>query len=137
MLTFNFYMGGYFGRSHFIYLDGKSDDKKLKYGRTEGGIRIDLSRDYMNYDDDPKVYYKEVEIDEEVFNDFVEEIYLINIDSWDTDARDRSGCDGTRWYVSIKPKDGGFIEKTGNNKYPINWRKLMTLLNEYTCERIG
>lgn len=42
MTSFEFSIGGYFGISHFIYIDGKRKNKLIRYAKTPSGMYIDL-----------------------------------------------------------------------------------------------
>lgn len=41
MNSFEFYVGGYFGTSHFVYIDWKQKNKRIRYAETPGGMFVD------------------------------------------------------------------------------------------------
>lgn len=48
MISFEFFLGGYFGTSHYIYINGKRKNKVIRYAKVPGGMIVDLKHPKSN-----------------------------------------------------------------------------------------
>ncbi|MBS4025234.1 MAG: hypothetical protein KGZ96_06110 [Clostridia bacterium] len=136
--AFEFFVGGYFGISHFVYIDGRRKNKLLKYLLTPGGFYIDIKKsippEYYKMED---VVIKETKWSDERWYNFIDEIAACEVDCWKDQYSDNMICDGTQWSLDIKLPKRQKIHKSGSNAYPPNWKKFIKILRKYIDENIG
>ncbi len=62
MISFQFFVGGYFGTLHFIYIDGKRKNKLIRYAKTPGGMYVDLKHPKNEINFRPDIFLKEIHL---------------------------------------------------------------------------
>lgn len=82
MNAFEFYVGGYFGTSHFIYIDEKRKNKLIRYARTPGGMFADLKHPKNEINFHPDILIKEIPIAANQWIEFAEELTSLEIAYW-------------------------------------------------------
>lgn len=65
MTSFEFFVGGYFGTSHFVYIDGKRKNKLIRYAKTPGGLYADLKHPKNDINFHPEILFKEIPLSPE------------------------------------------------------------------------
>jgi len=137
MASLEFYVGGYFGDSHFVYINGKRKNKLIRYAKTTGGLTVDLKHPKNEVNFRPGILLKEIPLQPEQWFDFTEELSSLEIGLWKDKYYDDEICDGTQWELIIKLSNGNKISKRGSNDYPPYWNKLIKTLKKYIKENIG
>ena len=135
--SFEFFVGGYFGTSHFVYVDGKRKNKLMRYAKTSEGMFADLKHPKNEINFHPDILIKEISITSEQWFDFIEELVSLEIAFWKDKYYDNEICDGTQWELIVKLSNRNKIVKSGSNKYPPYWNKFMKTLKKYINENIG
>lgn len=130
--AFDFFVGGFFGISHFVYLDGKRKKKLIKYVRTPGGFPIDLKRQIpREYYEMDGVVIKETEWTIEHWYNFIDEIASCKVNNWKDNYSNNLILDGTQWHIEIKLPHRQKIYKSGSNAYPPAWKKFIKVMQKY------
>jgi len=137
MNSFEFYVGGYFGTSHFVYIDGKRKNKLIRYAKTPGGLFADLKHPKNEINFHPDILIKEIPLTSEQWLKFIEEISALEIAFWKDNYYDNEVCDGTQWEIVIRFPHRNKISKCGSNEYPPYWNKIVKILKKYIDESIG
>lgn len=132
--TFDFYLGGFSRPSYYVYVDGKKDEKIIKYAYSEYGLSLDIKND--NPCDFEDVYYKNIKLDEDTWENFVKDIGNTLIEFWNEEYIDMDILDGTQWHVKVDDNTKHSISRVGSNLYPPYWKKLLKVLNNYLDEII-
>lgn len=73
MNSLEFFAGGYFGTSHFIYIDGKRKNKVIRYAKTPGGMYVDLKHTKNEINLYPHIVLKEIPLTSEQWLAFIED----------------------------------------------------------------
>ena len=136
MISFEFLVGGYFGSSHFIYIDGKRKNKLIRYAKTPGGMYVDLKHPKNEINFRPDIFLKEIPLASEQWSAFIEDLSYLEIASWKDKYYDNDICDGTQWKLVIRFPQSNKISKCGSNEYPPYWNKFMKIMNKYIDESI-
>lgn len=136
MNSFEFYVGGYFGTSHFVYIDGKRKNKLIRYAKTPGGMFADLKHPKNEINFHPDILIKEMPLTSEQWLKFKEEISALEIAFWKDKYYDNEVCDGTQWELIVRLPNRNKISKSGSNEYPPYWNKFMKILKNYIGEKI-
>lgn len=136
MNSFEFYVGGYFGTSHFVYIDGKPKNKMIRYAKTQGGMFADLKHPKSEINLHPDILIKEIPLTSEQWGILLDELSALQIASWKDKYYDNEVCDGTQWELIIKFENRNKISKSGSNEYPPYWNKLLKVLKKYIGENI-
>lgn len=131
LVSFEFYVGGFFGTSYFVFIDGKRKNKLIRYAKTEGGIHPDLKPPKKEVNFHPDITLKEIPLTQQQWIAFIEEIAILEVDCWRDNYYDNNICDGTQWKVAIKCPNGKRIIKTGSNEYPPYWTKMLKVMKKY------
>ncbi len=138
IISFYFFIGGYFGESHHVYIDGTMQDKLLKYARTPGGLLIDLKEPipegYYERDD---FFVKEVLWSDQQWRIFIDEVGDCNVEYWNDNYNDDTALDGAPWSLEIMLPERQDIIKSGSNAYPPAWKRFLKVLRKFTEEQIG
>lgn len=137
MTSFEFFVGGYFGTSHFIFIDGKRKNKVIRYASTPGGLSADLKHLQSDINLNPGIVIKKIPVTSEQWDALTNELTSLEIANWKDKYYDNDICDGTQWELVIRFPNRNKISKSGSNKYPPYWNKFMRILNKYTNENIG
>lgn len=129
-------MGGFSGTSHFIFIDGERENKEIRYAKTPGGRFADLKHpnNPINLDTDIKI--KEIPLSSEQWITFVEELTALELQSWKDKYYDNDMYDGTQWNLKIVLLGNNIISKRGNDEYPANWVKFITIMKKYVDKNI-
>ncbi len=136
MISFEFFVGGYFGSSHFIYIDGKRKNKLIRYAKTPGGMYVDLKHPKNEINFRPDFFLKEIPLASEHWNVFIEDLSSLEIEYWKDKYYDNDICDGTQWELVIRFPQRNKISKCGSNEYPPYWNKFMKIMKKYIDEGI-
>lgn len=136
MTSFEFFLGGYFGPSHFIYIDGKQENKIIRYAKAHGGIYVDLKDPKNEMDLNPDILIKEISLKPEEWFGFIEELKSVEIDNWKDKYIDKDILDGIQWEIIIEFNENDKIKKYGSNKYPPYWSKFIKTIKYYVGEDI-
>ncbi len=138
MCFLDFFVGGYFGTSYSVYIDIRQTKKVLKYGRTPGGMLIDLRNEIADEDHHKhNVVIRDIDLSNEQWSGFINEIASCEVEYWKDSYLDNSICDGTQWRVEIGLPKGQKIYKSGSNAYPPAWKKFIKILRKYVDMGIG
>lgn len=137
MASFEFSVGGYFGTSHFIYINCKRKNKLIRYAKTPSGMYVDLKHPQSEINFQPDILIKEIPLTSEQWLKFIKELNSLEIDNWKDEYIDREICDGTQWEIIIRFPKGDKIKKYGSNEYPPYWSKFMKTMNAYIGEDIN
>lgn len=137
MNSLEFFVGGYFGISHFIYIDGKRKNKVLRYAKTPGGMYVDLKHPKNEINLHPDIVLKEIPMTSEQWLAFIEELTSLEVTCWKDKYYDNDICDGTQWELVIRFPHRNKISKCGSNEYPPYWNKLVKIIKKYIDENIG
>jgi hypothetical protein len=136
MNSFEFYVGGYSGTSHFVYIDGKRKNKLIRYAKTPGGMFADLKHPKNEINFHPDILIKEIPLTSEQWLKFIEEISALEIAFWKDNYYDNEVCDGTQWELIVRLPNRNKISKSGSNEYLPYWNKFMKILKNYIGEKI-
>lgn len=137
MSSLEFYVGGYFCTSHYMYIDGKRKNKVIRYAKTPGGLYVDLKDPKNETNLHPSVELKEIPLTSEEWLAFIKELTSLEVACWKDKYCDNDICDGTQWDFTITFPHGNKISKYGSNEYPPYWKKLIRVLNKYVREKIN
>jgi len=137
MISFEFSVGGYFGTSHFIFIDGRRKNKVIRYAKTPGGMYINLKNPKNEINLHPDVVLKEIPLISEHWLAFIEELTVLEISCWKDKYYDNDICDGTQWKLMIRFNHRNKISKCGSNEYPPYWNKFVKIIKKYIDEDIG
>lgn len=74
-----FFVGFFFGRSHFVYFDSIHKKKIVRYANLEGEMFIDLKHPESKKNEDIKEFINERILSERVWLDFMYEIEKLEI----------------------------------------------------------
>lgn len=136
--SFELFIGGYSGPSHYIYLNGERKKKVFKYGYSADGRFINVKKriptELSDLDD---IKLKQVALNESQWYDFLDDIEKCEIDYWNEKYCDPYILDGTQWSIVIKYSGGMKIARSGSNAYPPLWKKLLKVLRKYLNVDIG
>lgn len=136
MTSFEFSIGGYFGISQLIYINGKRKNKLIRYAQVPSGISVDLKhpRSEINFQQD--VLIKEIPLTPEQWLTFIKELSSLEIVNWKEKYIDRDVCDGTQWEIIIRFPKRNKIKRYGSNEYPPYWSKFIKTMKAYTGEAL-
>lgn len=139
MCSFDFYVGGYFGTSYHVYIDGRREKKWLRYGQTSNGYNLldlknEIPSEYYAMED---VVLTEKELSNEQWYNLIDEIAACEVEYWNNNYFNSTILDGTQWHIEIGLPEGHEIYKSGSNEYPPAWKKFIEVLKKYVDERIG
>ncbi|SCY24468.1 hypothetical protein SAMN03080606_01112 [Alkaliphilus peptidifermentans DSM 18978] len=137
MTSLEFYVGGYFGESYFVYINGKRKSKLIRYAKTPGGMAADLKHPKNEINFHPDILLKEVPLPPEQWITFTEEIAALDVSCWRDSYYENNICDGTQWHLIIKFPNREKISKNGSNDYPPYWNGLIKIMKKYIGEDIG
>lgn len=137
MTSLEFFIGGYFGTSHFAYIDGKRKNKLIRYAKTPGGIYADLKHPKNDINFHPDILLKEIPLTSEQWLTFIEELVTLEIPCWKDEYYDSGVCDGTQWELIIRLPNRNKIIRSGSNEYPPYWNKFIKIMQKYVGENIG
>jgi hypothetical protein len=118
-----FYVGGYFGTSHWVYLHKEKYGKMLRYASS--------NRDYINIKSDlADCNISTIPISNKwaEFNKDILRCYFID---WKSCYINQNVLDGTQWELSVTFDNGTTIERFGSNAYPPHWKKLIATFHKY------
>ncbi|WP_217437534.1 hypothetical protein [Paenibacillus sp. JMULE4] len=118
-----FYIGGFFGTSHQVYLNTKTSGLVLKYVSSEG-YGVDIKNDCDGID----ILRVPVHDQWIEFNDDMLHCYFID---WKPRYVDKNVLDGTQWGLEVTFENGTTIKRHGSNDYPPHWNKLIKLFQKY------
>ena len=134
--SINIFIGGYFGPSHYIYIDGKSKDKLIKYGYSPNGMIVNLKEKndeaFLSVGN-----FKVIKPTEEDWNNFIDALSECDVDNWNDNYNDSDILDGTQWEIEIKMQERNSIYKQGSNVYPPKWLAFIKVLQKHIDMRIG
>lgn len=137
MTSFEFYVGGYFGDSHFVYINGRRKNKLIRYAKTPGGMSVDFKHPKNEVNFHPDIYLKEIPLASEQWIAFIEEIAALEVSCWKDSYCDNNICDGTQWHLIIRSSNRRIIRKCGSNCYPPYWRRFLKIMKKYVGEGVG
>lgn len=135
--SFEFFVGGFFGTSHYIYINGKRKNKIIKYAEVPGGIFVDLKHPKTNPNDCLEALIKEILLTDIQWLEFLHELKGLEISCWKDEYVINDICDGTQWSLIIKLPSGKKINKYGSNEYPPYWKKFIKVLSKYIGYKIS
>ncbi|MBU3160641.1 hypothetical protein KPL37_12885 [Clostridium frigoris] len=136
MTLFKFSVGGYFGTSQFILIDGKRKNKLIRYAETSGGMFVDLKHPKSDVNLNPDILLKEIPLSSEQWFDFIKALTTLEISCWKDKYYDNDICDGTQWNLKISFSDSNKISKCGSNEYPPYWNKFKKIMGKFIGESI-
>lgn len=136
MITFDFHVGGYFGTSHYVYIDAKQKNKIIRYAKAPGGIYVDLKLPKNEMYLYPEILLKEIPLTDENWINFLEELAALDIQLWKDEYNNNDILDGTQWSLEIQFSGREKIKKWGSNEYPDYWKTFLKLLSKYAVEDI-
>ncbi len=119
-----FYVGGFFGTSHWIYLNTEKLGKTLRYAFSDG-CGIDIKAECADCNNITLIPIEEKWIE---FNNDLLRCYFID---WKSRYIDRNILDGTQWELNVTFDNGTTIKRYGSNAYPPHWKKLITMFHKY------
>lgn len=125
----NFYVGGFFGTSHWVYLNTVASGRILKYATTDGGYGVDIKNEQSCED----ILY--VPLDNQWIRFNVDFLRCYFID-WKRRYVDKTVLDGTQWELEVIFENGTTIKRHGSNKYPPHWDKLLRFFRKYGLPNI-
>jgi hypothetical protein len=131
-----FSVGGFFGTSHYIYVDGKQKNKIIRYAKVPGGMHVDLKHPNKDINNHFRECIVEIPISNIDWLKFTEDIEALEISCWQDKYVEPSICDGTQWELKLKVAGKRKINKYGSNKYPPYWKKFIKILSNYIGENI-
>lgn len=137
LTSLEFFVGGYFGTSHFISINGKRKNKLIRYAKTPGGMYVDLKHPKNEINFHPDIILKEIPLTSEQWLAFIDEISALEIACWKDKYYDNDICDGTQWELEVRFPNRNKISKSGSNEYPPYWNKFMKIMERYVDENIG
>jgi len=136
MTSFEFFIGGYFGVAHFVYIDGKRNNKLIRYAKVPGGMHVDLKRLKNEINLQSDIMIKEIPLEGEHWLSFIKELTYLEIVNWKDKYINNDICDGTQWEIIIRFPKRNIIKKYGSNEYPPYWSKFIKTMKSYTGEAI-
>lgn len=122
VVSFDFYVGGYFGTSHHLIIK----DRNVKYWATNNSSYDNKSSDDLN-----EVKVLELKFNKKTYDYFLFSLAESRIDSWKVEYIQENVYDGTQWHLILELKNGNVIEKHGSNAYPIRWEKFIRVLQRF------
>lgn len=80
--SFEFYVGGFFWTSHYIYINGKCKNKVIRYGEIPGGMYVDLKhpKSIVNYC--PEALIKQIPLLDKQWLEFIKELQTLELSCW-------------------------------------------------------
>jgi len=136
MNSLEIFVGGYFGISHFIYIDGKRKNRVIRYAKTPGGMYADLKHPKNEINLHPDIVLKEIHLTSEQWFPFIGELTSLEIACWKDKYYNNDICDGTQWKLVIRLPHHNKISKCGSNEYPPYWNKFVKNMKKYIDESI-
>jgi hypothetical protein len=133
-LQFN--VGGFFGKSNFVYFDSTHKNKIVRFATIPGGMFIDLKHPRSKINECLNDLIKEKVIPDLDWMNFMDEIEGLEINCWQKEYVDLGVCDGTQWNLNLKITGIRKISIYGSNEYPPHWKKLLRIINKYVGEKI-
>lgn len=118
MTSFEFSVGGYFGTSHFVFINGRRKNKVIRYAKTQGGMYVDLKHPKNEINLSSDIVLKEIPLTSEQWLAFIEELTALEITCWKDKYYDNDICDGTQWEIMIRSPHHNKVSKCGSNEYP-------------------
>lgn len=137
--SLDFYVGSYFGLSHYVYIDGTREKKLIRYGQTPNGyilfeLKNEAPSEYYARED---VVIAERELSNEQWHNFIDDIVSCEVEYWKDHYSNNRILDGTQWHIEIGFPEEQKIFKARSNDYPPRWKKFIKILKKYVDERIG
>jgi hypothetical protein len=117
LIKFYFMDGGYFGGYDSIMLKKETDMVDFKFEHS--------------YDDKKSKNYK---ISIKKWNDFINEIFRMNICQWKRKYEDIYVCDGEQWELVMEFIDLPKFKCYGSNDFPKNWNDFTNIITRYFPE---
>lgn len=117
-----FYIGGFFGPYHEVYVDPERYGVMFKYvtGRTGS-----------------KYEQRELFFPLNSLTQFSKDLLRCYILDWDSSYICPGVRDGTHWSLEVTFDDGTIVESRGSNAFPPHWRKLLALFRKYGLPHIS
>lgn len=134
--SFEFSMGGFFGTSHAVYLDGTKKTKTIQYATAPQGMTVDLTQPKATHPPDPDRVYQEITLTPKKWLALADALTALEIPNWGDTYADNDISDGTQWELQITFPDGRTIHKSGSNDYPPAWDKFIKILKKYVNKNI-
>lgn len=125
-----FFVGGFFGPSHSLYLNTEKFGQKLKYAVFSDGYGFDIRADDYDGSEDTII---SLEDKWEEFNKDLLRCYIID---W-KETYELSACDGTQWELEVTFDNGSSLRRDGSNDFPPHWDKLLKLFSKYEVPGIS
>lgn len=135
--SFEFFLGGYFRPSHFIFINGDRKKKVIKYGFSADGRFIDIKKSIpaeLACLEDIKI--KQIEFNHEQWCSFLKDIEKLKIEFWDEKYIDPEILDGTQWHLEINYGERRKVFRSGSNAYPLRWKEYLNILKKYLNQNI-
>jgi hypothetical protein len=136
MTSFEFSVGGYFGISHSVFINGKRKNKVIRYAKTPGGMFVDLKHPRSEINRHPDILLKEIPLTSDQWLEFIEELTSLEVDCWKDKYYDNNICDGTQWELLIRLPHRNKISKYGSSEYPPYWNKFIKIMKKLIGENI-
>lgn len=133
---FEFFVGGYFGPSYFHFINGRKENKAIRFGESEYGNYIEVKDPSVKTDENKGRIVKEIPLTDEEWKNFQEDIKKLKLDTWEVEYDDPDVMDGTHWALIIDYSDNTGLISRGGNDYPKNWKVFLRFLKKYTNENI-
>lgn len=119
-----FYVGGYFGTSHWVYLNTEKFGKTLRYAFSEEHA-IDIRSECVGCNN-----MVIIPIDERWF-EFNKDLLRCYFLDWESHYINTDIMDGTQWVLNVTFDNVTKIERHGSNAYPPHWKKFVLMLHKY------
>lgn len=118
-----FYVGGYFGTSHWVYLHEQKFGKILRHVASDSHY-IDIKSELADCNISLiPIVHKWAE-----FNKDLLRCYFID---WKSCYINQNVLDGTQWELNVTFDNGTTIKRYGSNAYPPHWEKLIAAFHKY------
>jgi hypothetical protein len=121
-----FYVGGYFGTSHWVYVNTATSGKVIKYA-TSDGYDIDI-KDEQSCD---ATNILRVPLDDDQWIHFNMDLLRCYFMDWKRRYVDKTILDGTQWELEVTFENGSTVKRNGSNQYPPHWNKWLETLHKY------
>lgn len=127
VMEIDFYEGGFSGPNEYLYIQKESGKILLRYVKTDGR-GVDIKKDDVDVYSPDYLEGIEREIDQAQWQECLKKIAEARVNKWKRSYVDENILDGTQWHLKIEFSNGKHMDKSGSNKFPKNYGKVVSIL---------
>ena len=121
-----FFLGGYFGPSHWVCLNADTAERVLKYAYSCDGGNVNLKTEVGG----EGAEILRVPLGDRWF-EFSRDLLRCYFIDWKRTYSNNHILDGTQWSLEVVFTNGKRIMRSGSNAFPPHWKKLIALFKKY------